>query len=507
MKLSTIVHRVVALFRRRRLERDLDDELAFHLSMREDDYRRDGAAGHDARAAARRRFGNVAYLKEQCRDMWTFYPLETLLQDVRYALRALRRSPGFTVVAVLALAIGIGANTAIFSLFDAVRMRALPYPDADRLVVLWGNVMRAKVERRGTSYPDFADWRAQSTSFVDMAAGDSQMLTLAGPDEPERINTEFVSAPYFSLLGVAPATGRTFSSDEDLVARPVPVVVMSDGLWKRRFGADPQIVGRPITLNARPYTVVGVMPAGFKGLSDTAELWVPFAMYAPAPTMAERGTRGFSVLARLRPGMPIAAAQRDMDAISRRLEQAYPATNEKRGVEVSPLDAEVFGSLRPALFTLMGAVVLVLLIACANVANLLLARSEARQREIAVRTAIGAGWGRLLRQLVTESCVLTVIAAAAGLALASVGLQALLQASPVTFPSFVHPHIDLRVAVFTAVVAVASGILLGLAPAMHGRVSRLGEALKESARGSDGTRARTVRSALVVAEVSLAVLL
>src|SRR4029079_4195711 len=203
----------------------------------------------------RRRFGSVAYLKEQCRDMWTFHPLETLMQDVRYALRTLRKAPGFTIVAVTALAIGISANTAIFSLFDALRTRALPYTDPSSLVVLWGNVQRGKLERRGASYPDYLDWRAQAKSFVDMAAFSGQTLTLSSNDETERISVESVSAPYFSLLGVSAVRGRTFSSDQDLLAKPANVAVLSDGLWKRRFGADPAMVGRSVTLNAVPYTV------------------------------------------------------------------------------------------------------------------------------------------------------------------------------------------------------------------------------------------------------------
>jgi putative ABC transport system permease protein len=509
MELRTIWHRATALFRRRRLERDLDDELAFHLAMREADYRRGGAGDDEARAAARRRFGNVASLKEQCRDMWTFHPLETLLQDVRYALRTLRKSPGFTFVAVLALAIGIGANTAIFSLIDAARARALPYPDSSQLVELWGNVLRATVERRGASYPDYLDWRARSRSFVDMAAFDSQWLTIYGLDEPERITTEFVSAPYFSVLGVAPVRGRTFQAEEDGIAKPAQVVVLSDGLWKRRFGADPAIVGRVITLCCapRPYTVIGVMPPGFKGLTDRAELWVPFALWAGRDAMTSRGTRGFAALARLKAGVTKDAAQRELDGVSKQLEREYPDTNEKRAVEVSPLDAELFGELRPALLTLMAAVAFVLLIACANVANLLLARSEARRREMAVRTALGAGQARLLRQLVTEGCVLTLVGALFGIALARAAVDALLLESPVTFPSFVSPGVDLRVAAFTIVVSVACGILVGLVPGLQARGVDLSGSLKESTRGSDGRRSQRVRSGLVVAELSLAVVL
>jgi predicted permease len=506
-ELLALWHRLTALFRRRRLERDLDDELAFHLAMREADYRHGGVPQVDAQYAARRRFGNVASLKEQCRDMWTFHPLETLSQDVRFALRTLRKSPGFTVVAVAALAIGIGGNTAIFSLIDAVRSRALPYKDPDALVQLWGNVVRARVERRGNAYPDFLDWRAQSKSFEDMAAFANQTLTLAGVEDPERIPVEFVSAPYFSLLGVSPVRGRTFSADEDLVATPAYVVVLSDGLWQRRFGADPEIVGRSVTLNARTYTIVGVMPPGFKGLTDTAELWVPFAVYAPPQAMANRGNRGFGALARLKPGVTVASAQSELDGISRQLERAYPDTNEKRGVEVSPLDVELFGALRPALLTLMAAVAFVLLIACANVANLLIARSEARRREIAVRTAVGAGRGRLLRQLITESCVLTALGAVAGLLLARGAVAVLIAQSPVTFPSFVTPGLDIRVAVFTIAVSLACGILVGLAPGLQARSVDLTSALKESARGSDGRRSQRLRNVLVVAELSMAVVL
>jgi predicted permease len=510
MPLVSAWHRLNSLVRRWRLERDLDDELAFHLAMREEEYIRTGMTRDEARAAARRQFGNVTHFKEETRDMWMFPSFESVAQDTRYALRTLRKSPGFTLVAIAVLAIGIGANTAIFSLVDAVRARAMPYPEPERLVELWGNVMRTKVERRGASYPDFLDWRTQSVSFDGMAAFDSQTVTLAGDDEPERIGVEFASAPYFSLLGVTPARGRTFRPDEDDVARPVPVVVISDGLWKRRFGGGPEVIGRTLTLRGQlfaTYTIIGVMPAGFNGLGDAAELWLPFAQYASPAAMAERGSRGFAALARLKAGVSRAAAQADLDTVSRRLEAAYPDTNAKRGVEISPLDVELFGELRPALLTLMAAVAFVLLIACANVANLLLARSEARRREIAVRTALGAAWTRLLRQLVTESCILTLIGAAGGLLLARATIRLLLVASPVTFPSFVAPSIDARVAAFTIAVSIVCGIVVGLAPGLQTHTEGLSDSLKESARGSDGRRSQRVRSGLVVVEVSLAVVL
>jgi putative ABC transport system permease protein len=439
--------------------------------------------------------------------MRSFLSFDSLWQDIRYACRTLRRAPAFTTVALLALTLGIAGNTAIFSLVDAVRLRSLPYAEPERLVVLWGNVMRTTLERRGASYPDFLDWRAQARSFEGMAAADATMMTFSGIGDAIRIPVETVSAAYFPILRTTAALGRPFSADEDAIPQKSAVVVLSDGLWRRQFGGDPQIVGRTITLDARSFTVTGVMPAGFRGLTDQADAWIPFVMSDSADSLAARGNRGFQVLARLRPGVTLAAAQTELDIISRRLEQAYPDTNEKRGVEVSPLDVELVGNFRPALRLLMAAVAFVLLIACANVANLLLARSEARQREIAVRTAIGAGWPRLVRQMITESAVLTTVAAVAGLVLAEVALGTLVRVSPITFPSFVQPHVNMRVAAFTIGVCAVCALLLGLAPAMHGRIGRLAEALKDSARGSTGQRSQRLRRGLIVVEVALAVVL
>src|SRR6185295_1306994 len=284
--LLAIWHRLVALVRRRRLERDLDDELAFHLAMREADYRREGLSAAVAADAARRRFGNVAHLKEQTRDMWIFPSFESLRQDARYALRTLRKSPGFTFVAVFALAVGIGGNTAIFSLIDAVRLRALPYQEPDRLMVLWGNVVRTKVERRGASYPDYLDWQAQATTFDGMAAFGGGPAILALGDEPERINAEIVSPPYFSLLGVNAARGRTFLPEED-GAQNTNALVLSDALWQRRFGGDPQVIGRAVRIEPRSFTIVGIMPPGFKGLTDQADAWLPFVTANGAANLQE----------------------------------------------------------------------------------------------------------------------------------------------------------------------------------------------------------------------------
>jgi predicted permease len=427
--------------------------------------------------------------------------------DARQALRSLRRSPGFAAVALLALALGIGGTTAIFSVVDATRAQAIPYRDPQQLVLLIGTARRTVVERRGASYPDFLDWRAQATRVEGLAAFDSQRMTLGGIDDPERIGTEFVSASYFPLLDVTPALGRTFGADEDDVARPAAVVVLSDALWKRRFAADPAVVGRAITLNGQPYTVLGVMAPGFTGITDEAQAWIPFAQYAPLPTMRERGTRGFTVLGRLRPAVTVEAAQAELDAISARLAGAYPETNEGRAVEVSPLATEVFGTLRLALQILMGAITLVLVIACANVANLLIARSDARRQELALRAAIGAGRGRLLQQLVTESCVLTLVGAAAGLVLAEAAVRLLLAQSPVTLPSILTPSLDARVAAFTILVSLSCGLGVGLAPWWQIRLADLSNRLRETSRSSDGPRSQRLRNGLVVAEVALAVVL
>ena len=432
---------------------------------------------------------------------------DSLWTDVRLAIRSLRRSPGFAAVAILALTVGIGGNTAIFSVIDATRTQAIPYNEPHQLVYLIGTVRRAVVERRGASYPDFLDWRAQATSFEDLAAFDSQLMTLAGADESERIATEFVSASYFSLLGVTPALGRTFAAGDDDLSKPSRVVVLSDGLWRRRFGADPQVVGRSITLNGQPFAVVGVMAPALTGVTDEAQLWIPFAQYAPPQGMLGRSNRGFTVLGRLKPGVSRAEAQAEMDAISSRLERAYPASNEGRAVEVSPLATEVYGALRLALQVLMGAIAFVLVIACANVANLLIARSEARRREIALRVAIGAGRGRLLQQLVTESCVLTLLGAAASVPLAQATINLLVTQSPVTFPTILTPALDARMAVFTTVVALVCGLCVGIAPWWQIQFADLAHRLRESARSSDGPATQRLRNSLVVAEVALAVVL
>jgi putative ABC transport system permease protein len=437
------------------------------------------------------------------------------MNDIRFAVRLLRKNSGFTIAAVAVLALGIGANTAIFSLVNAVLLKPLPYREPERLTMLWGNVQRAVVERRGNSFPDFFDWRERSRSFEAMSAVWDAVWILPGAPDSERIQGEIVSASYFPLLGVNPRMGRLFRPEEDHKqdAAP-PVVVIGAGLWKRRFGADPGILGRSIQVATgfrpadgytRPYTVVGVMPDGFRGLSDEAEMWMPVMAAGLGPVLEERGTRGFPALARLRPGVNREMAQRDLDAISTQLQKEYPGTNRQRGVEVALLSNEVTGELRPALLVILGAAGFVMLLACANVGNLMLSRAEARHKELAVRAALGAGKVRLLRQLSIEAMVLTAMGAAAGLLIALWGTEALMTASPVRFLSWVRPEIDLGVIGFTMLISLVTAGVLGLAPALAASEPALQEVLQESS-GRTSSRGR-LRGFLVASEVALALVL
>jgi predicted permease len=492
----------------RRSRREFDQELDNHIAMLAERFETQGMSQAEALEAARRRFGNVTLLKETRHDMQTNIWLETFWQDLRYGTRMLVKNKAFAAAAVLTLALGIGANTAIFSIVDAAVLRPLPYPNPQGLAILWGNVKRARVERRGASYPDYRDWRDQSRSFEAMAAFDEGEFALRGVGAPERISGEYVSQPYFSLLGIHAALGRTFNPEEDHVPQRDAVVVLSEGAWKRRFGGDPSVIGTHIRLDGRAYTVIGVAPSGFRGLTDHAEMWVPFVMAGNAEELNERGTRGFSVLARLRSGVRLKQAQAEMDAISSRLARIYPATNEARGVEVSPLQRELLGDVRGPLLFLLAAVAFVLLIACANVANLLLARAETRRHEVAMRMALGAGRGRLIRQLLTESGILVAFGCLMGMVLSHYAVRVAMAASPLRFPSFVHPSVDVPVLLFTTLVCCTVALALGMAPAAQIGSTEFDGALKPNGgRWTASRDASRLRDALVVAELSISLLL
>jgi predicted permease len=436
----------------------------------------------------------------------------TLLQDLRYGMRMLLKSPSFTVVAALTLAVGIGANTAVFSLVDGVLLRPLPYKDSDRLVMLWTDDPRRDIHEEATSYPTFEDWKRQSNSFEDMAiCSRGNPVTLTNSSEPERIQAELVSANLFSLLGTAPALGRTFSSAEE--QRRERVVVLSHRLWAHRFGSSPSVVGKTLEINGESSLVIGVMPVGFYFPSKDTQLWQPATLDSRWDrNRNNRFADWWRVVGRLKSGVTLAQAQAEMNAIGDRLSRAYPTSDADFagfGVNVVPLLVQVTGKhMRFALSVLFAAVVVVLLIACSNVANLLLARGAGREREFALRMALGAGRSRLLRQLLTESAALSVLAGLLGIALASVGVRALVALSPRNIPRLDEVGVDARVLAFTLGISLLTGILFGLVPAWKVSRSDPNEFLKEGGRGGlAGVRSRRTRGLLVVVELALAVVL
>jgi len=435
-----------------------------------------------------------------------------LLDDIRYAARTLRKSPSFTAVAVLTLALGIGANTAIWSLVHAVLLSPLPFPGADRVVKLSETVRREGLERRSASYPDFLDWRREARSFSRIAAWSNTTFTLTGGEEPERVEGEMVSASYFPLLGARAVRGRTFRPEEDTTPGAHPVAMIGHDFWQRHFAGRPGAVGSHLLLNGHDFTVVGVLPAGFRGLDDDTDVFIPMAMMGmsvPASYADRRGSRWLDVVARLAPGVTVEGAQAELDGLTARLARAYPDSNQDYGGLVLPLREEIVGGFRPVLLVLLGAVGFVLLIACANVANLMLARAAARQRETAIRAALGAGRGRLVRQLLTESLLLALAGGLLGLLVAVWTRDLLTGWSPISLPSFAHAGLDGPVLAFAFGVAVGTGLLMGLAPALQISFRGVGEALKEGGRGMGGGGARRsrLRRGLVMAEVALSLLL
>jgi len=437
--------------------------------------------------------------------------MEYFLQDLRYAIRTCLRAPVFTMVAVLALALGIGANTAIFTIVHAVLLERLPYQDPDRLVAVWETSARRPGRSNTVAPANFIRWGERATVFDGLAGFAETRINLTDAGDPEELVAENVTAPYFSVLGVPPMLGRVFTPSES--ADPESsAVVLSGEVWQRRFGSDPSIVGRVIRLNGRPRTVVGVMPAGFRLflkagslVGKPPDLWVPFVL---PPAAREPRGRYLSSIARLKAGVPVAAAQSQMNALAASFAAEMPQFDTGWGVKVVPLHDELSGALRPALLVLSGAVAFVLLIACANVANLLLARGAARQREIAIRSALGAGRTRVIRQLLTESLLLGVLGGAAGLLVAQWSLAMLVAISPVDLTSLGRIDLNYSVLAFTGAVSLATAIVCGFAPAFEGARLDVQESLKDGARQvGGGVRHARLRQTFVVAEIALAVVL
>jgi len=438
--------------------------------------------------------------------------MESLLQDIRYALRILRRSPGFTIVAVLALALGIGATTAIFSVVDAVILKPLPYQDSGRLVQLWMRFTGIGIpnDQNWVSAPEFMDLQ-QNHCFTQIAAIDDEsynidMTSMGGV--PERIEAAVVSAGFFRLLGVQAQLGRVFLPEEGRAGHE-RVVLLGDGLWRRRFGADRTVLGRKLVMNGQSNEIVGVLPPGFQMPRD-AEVWTPLVFAAADLTPDNRGNHGLRAIARIRPDLSFEQARTDMAAVSRRIVEqnpSYPYKDYNFAVILIPLLEQQIGDIKIALWVMLGAIGLVLLIACGNVANLLLARASARQREIAVRQALGVGRWRLTRQLLTESLLLALAGGIAGLALASGALRLLIAASATSFPRVAETRMDLGVLAFTLLVSLATGILFGLAPAFQFVRHTTYDTLKEGGRGSAGGGSARLRAALVAGELALSLAL
>lgn len=487
-------------FRRRR-EAELDEELQSHLQMAVEERVERGETLEEAEAAVRREFGNVGLVKEVTRGMWGWIWLEQLVQDIRYGMRSLRRARGFTIVAVLTLALGIGANTAIFSIVNAVLLRPLPYPEADKLVYV-GQQYRDGIA--GSGEPKFLFWREQSQSFEALACYSSYggaSANLAGGKEAEHVRGVRVSGDFFRVLGVYPALGRAFTHEEDTPGGP-GVVILSDALWQRSFGGDKGLIGKTVTLNDKPVTVIGIMPPHFRFASGV-ELFTPL-----------RARRGFNpdpnaqVIGRLKPGVSLQQAQAELKTIAEKYRAAFPREMvENETIGAQPYQDLFTEGVARYLWIFLGAVSLLLLIACANVANLQLARSAVRQREIAMRKALGATSGRVIRQLLTESLLLALLGGTAGLLVAVWGTQLLLTLIPNgLLPGVAEIGVDWRVLAFVFATAIVTGLLFGMAPALQARKVDLNDALKESSGKGSPARGR-LRGALVVAEMALALVL
>ncbi|HET6850681.1 MAG TPA: ABC transporter permease [Pyrinomonadaceae bacterium] len=438
--------------------------------------------------------------------------MNTLLQDIRFGLRMLLKSPSVSIVATIALALGIGANTAIFSVVNAVLLRPLPFPNPESLVALFETDLQRGLQRGTHSYPNFFDIRSQNTAFERVSTYRSGDYIMTGRGEPARLQGAIVTSDLLPLLGVQPMLGRMFLPDEDKPSETGRVVILSQPLFQKRFNADPSVLNQAITLNGVTYTVVGVMPAGFEFpiQNEPVELWTTIAGDASGqtPVTTQRGAHFLRVIGRLKPGVTLEQAQADLTTIASRLEQQYPDTNTHRGLRVDSALSALVGDVRPTLFILLGAVACVLLIACANVANLLLARATSRHKEMAIRTALGASRVRVIRQLLTESVLLSLLGGAVGLLLAVWWSDLLVALGKEDIPRAVQVGIDWRVLGFTLGVSLLTGLIFGLAPAFHSAKSELVESLKEGARGTSAGRfANLVRKGLVVIELGFAVLL
>jgi predicted permease len=496
--------------RRIRALDDLDTEIREHLERETQDNIERGMSADEARYAALRKFGNVTRVKEDAREVWSIVWLETLLQDLRFALRMLRKNPGFTAVAILTLALGVGANTAIFSVVYAVMLKPLPYPHSQRIFTVFQQAAQESKNPQGLSYPMFVDLREHNAAFSDVAGVQQHQLALTGRGDPVLIDTSVVTAGFFDVFEEKPLLGRVFLS-EDSKPGAAPVVVLSENLWRSIFHSDLNILGTAINLDQRDYTVVGVMPEAFcfPEIRAVNQIWVPLAQDPLYGTWMERqGTRFLFVNGRLKPGVSAMQTQAEMEVIDERLAKEYPGESKGWVTHVEPLQKNLVGDAEPALLVLLGAVGLVLLLACANIANLLLSRATSRTREIAVRTTLGAGPGRIIRQLLSETAALGLLGGIAGILLAHWGVRALSSLLPEGFPLVNGIELDWTVLGFALGISIVASFVFGVAPAFLVANTSVVEGLRAGgARSGESGGGHLARSVLAGAEIAIAMVL
>jgi putative ABC transport system permease protein len=508
--LYTIPLRLRSLFRRGRLDRELEEELRDHLERKTEENAARGMPREEARRAALLEIRGVERCKEECRETRRVNWIQDLIQDLRYGGRMLAKSPGFSAIAIAILAIGIGANTAIFSIVYAVLLKPLPFADSGQLVFLSEAKPQEGISGAGASYDNFSDIRAENRVFSGLTGFATHQLTLTGRGEPAAVNTGDVTPEFFALLGTKPVVGRTFLP-EDNQQGAGPVAIVAESVWRERFAADPNVIGSAVNLDHRAYTIVGVMPEEPSVIFSPRRIqfWIPVAQDPLfGPWIPRQGLRWLAVIGRLKAGVSVAQAQSEMDVVAARLAKKFPAENSGWVIRLEPLQRVIVGDVRTALLVLLGAVGLVLLIACANISNLLLARAASRGKEIALRIALGAGRARIVRQLLTESTVLGLTGGAAGILLAYWGVHALAAFLPENIPQIHAIRVDASVLLFALALALLASFLFGLAPAFFAVSSNVQATLKEGASHASETGARRLaRGFLAAAEVALAMVL